>query len=181
MRTSQKWPLALSLSLLACAKDDEAGNKLLEVLVVTTGVIDDAIAADAKLLTAKDGGFEVKGAITTTGALDFGGWRIGGKHSGSTGAEDAFGERLTLSFSNWTQLGVALGGRVVLVRHSVDWGQPGGTVSEASRTASYRGRVTAKGGVAGTFDIDINSYASGNTQWTCGVINDKPQGQGRCY
>ncbi len=177
MRAS--WLAALMCS--ASAGKDDSTTKLLDALTLSTAAIDAAVAQNPKLLTPAAGGSAVKGSLADAGTLDFEGWRLSGTHDGASGSEIAYSERLTLTFHGWTRAGVALDGAVLLARHSADFAPPMQAISDASETTSFRGRVAARGDAAGTFDIDVNAYAAGSTEWTCGVVNDKPAGKARCY
>ncbi len=165
----------------ACAGKNDTAGKLLDALTLSTAAIDAAVTANPKLLTPAAGGSVVKGTVTEIGTLDFEGWRISGTHDGASGSEIAYAERLTLVFHGYAKLGITLDGTVTLVRHSADFAPPKQPINDASETTSFRGRIGLRGDITGTFDVDVNAFATGTTQWTCGVISDKPVGQGRCY
>lgn len=153
---------------------------VLDSVVAATEAVFDAIEADPDTwLMTVDEGVEVSGTLDATGSIDVTGWRSSSDHTG--GAQyQAFGEKLFLDLDAYTTTGLSLSGSVVVTRHSLDYGT-GGKIEDASRSTRYVGSVVANGAVQGNFVVDVHANASGNTLWTCGLINDQETGSGRCF
>ena len=172
------------LFVLACEDKSEDNAKALDAVTASTVALYEAIDADnAMWLTDTAAGKVVSGTLNgASGTLEAHGWRSNSEVEIPEGFHAAYGERLSLTYNGFALTDVVITGNLVLTRHNVDFGPPGGTdVTEVSRTTLYQGAVLTTGGVAGTFNIDVHGLAAGQIEWACGTINDDDYGRGSCY
>jgi hypothetical protein len=168
--------------LLAGCDENTDIPKVLDAVVETTDTMFNAIDSDMSWQVAADPGIEILGQLVNAnqGTLDAFGWRHTSQYDNNSGTFVAFGEKLFVTVSGWNANEMLLSGQLIITRHSMDYG-PAGTINDVSRTTRYVGSLSTEGKVEGTFDIDVNAMASGNTLWTCGVINGEGVEHGECF
>jgi hypothetical protein len=172
--------IVIALLVGGCS-EDKGGSKVLDAVVASTDAVFKAIEEDEMWLMPLTEGFEVSGTLTGSGSVQVTGWRHAVNEESSTGFHLVFSEKLNMQYSSYASGAVVLNGLVTLTRHSHDFGQAGAQVDDASRMTSYRGAVAASGEVAGSFEVDVHTFAAGTTLWTCGLVNDEEQGNGPCF
>jgi hypothetical protein len=178
---------AVALLFLAAACDDASAdnNGALDGVAAAARALFDAVEADPDTwLTDLDGGQQVNGTLQGQqgGTLTATGWRLATQQDAGDGFHSLYAERLFLGLNGFSTGELAISGTLLLKRHNLDFGPPGGTViDDVSRTTVYYGSILTTGSVSGTFDIDVHSFAAGTTEWACGTVNGEDYGQGACF
>ncbi len=155
----------------------------MDAVVQATEAVVEAIEADPDTwLVPVATGTEITGTFEGAAGsqINVTGWRSTSEYLPGQAQYLAFAEKLFLDLDGYAAAGLSLSGSVVVTRHSLDYGA-GDKIDDASRLTHYVGSVVANGPVQGSFTVDVHANASGNTLWTCGVINEEETGSGRCY
>jgi hypothetical protein len=183
---SRGFVVCVSLLALVGCEEDTDSPKVLDAVVETADGLFTTIETDTTWQLAitdpEVKGFQLDGELVNGdgGTLKAFGWRNTTQFDNESGTYLSFGEKLFVDLASWNANGMNLTGRLVITRHSMDFG-PSGSLNDVSRTTRYVGSITAEGAVSGSFDLDVNASASGKTLWTCGVINGEGVELGECY
>jgi hypothetical protein len=170
------------LAALAACSEDEGGARVYDAVVIATDRVLRQIDDEPSFKKAVDNGTDIGGTVEEGGGkITVSGWRDKRTHENAAGAHTLFGERLTMTLVGFSANDVKLDGTLVLSRHQIDLGPAGGTVEAASRMTAYQGTLGATGAASGKFELEVHVFATGQTQWSCGFVNEEPQGVGVCY
>ncbi len=185
-RFSSLAALCFATLLLSC-EDNQDNDKVLDAVVFATDDLIDVIEAEGSTwivaVEPPAPGFEINGSLTNEagGTMTAFGWRNTAQRDNGSGTYLGFTEKLFVDLNQWNSNGMLLTGKLVVSRHYMDFGPPGGALDDVSRTTRYLATITAEGDVKGNFEVDVHAQAGGTTLWTCGVVNGAGVEHGPCY